>query len=171
MEELLDGLGFKNRYSLNIDNLPKEFHPGSSANINLNGKNIGIIGKVHPNVIKDDVYLMEIDLDVLGSLGVKKLEYQEISKYPSIVKDVAFIFDNSIRNQDIMDTIKKSAGKYLVNIELFDLYEFDDGTRSLAYKLVFSSSDTTLTDEVIMPIFEKVIADVKEKFNATLRDK
>ena len=171
MEEVLDSLGFKNRYSLTVQNIPKEFHPGSSASIILNGQNIGVIGKVHPNITRDDVYLMEIDLDIINSLGVKKLEYQEISKYPSVIKDVAFAFNKSIRNEDIIASIKKSAGKYLTNVELFDLYEFDDNTRSLAYKLTFSSSDNTLTDEVVMPIFEKVINDIVAKFNATLRDK
>ena len=64
MEVLLDSLGFQNRYSLIVDNIPKEFHPGSSASININGKNVGIIGKVHPNITKDNIYLMEIDLDI-----------------------------------------------------------------------------------------------------------
>ena len=171
MEELLDSLGFNKRYSLKVIDIPKEFHPGSSASIILNGKNIGIIGKVHPNITKDDIYLMEIDLDVLENLNVKKLEYQEISKFPSIAKDVAFIFDKKITNEEVMMEIKKSAGKILTSIELFDLYEFDNNTRSLAYKLIFSSRDNTLTDEEIMPVFEKVISDIKTKFNAILRDK
>ena len=70
-----------------------------------------------------------------------------------------------------MSDMKKSAGKYLTNIELFDIYEIDKDTHSLAYKMVFSSSDSTLTDEVVMPIFDKVIEDIKTKYNATLRDK
>ena len=171
MEELLDSLGFKNRYSLKTTGIPKEFHPGSSASINLNGKNIGVIGKIHPTISKDNIYLMEIDLDILENLGVKKLEYQEISKYPSISKDVAFIFNNNITNEEIIIEIKKSAGKYLTDIELFDIYEFDNDTRSLAYNLVFSSKDSTLTDEIIMPVFDKMILDIEKKFNATLRDK
>ena len=152
-------------------NIPSEFHPGASASIILNGKNIGVIGKVHPNICKDNVYLMEMDLEYLESLGVKKLEYQEISKYPSIVKDVAFIFDKNITNEEIMETIKKAAGKTLVSINLFDLYEIDETKKSLAYKLTFSSSDATLTDEEITPIFEKVISTIEEKFKAALRDK
>ena len=171
MEELLDLLGFKKRFSLSVSSIPNEFHPGASASIILNGKNIGVIGRIHPNVSHDNIYLMEIDLDVLENLSVKKLEYQEISKYPSISKDVAFVFDKSITNEEIMNEIKKSGGKYLTSIELFDLYEFDNNTRSLAYKLVFASKDSTLTDEIVMPIFEKIINDIKTKFNATLRDK
>ncbi len=114
---------------------------------------------------------MEIDLDALENLGVKKLEYQEISKYPSISKDVAFILDKKVTNEEIMIDMKKVAGKYLVNIELFDIYDIDDNTHSLAYNMVFSSKETTLTDDVVMPIFEKVIAEIKTKYNATLRDK
>jgi len=171
MEDLLDSLGFGKRYSLKVCDIPKEFHPGSSASIILNGRNIGIIGKVHPNVSRDDIYLMEIDLDVLENLSVKKLEYQEISKYPSISKDVAFIFDNNITNEEIVTEIKKSGGKYLTSISLFDLYELEDNKRSLAYKMVFSSKDSTLTDEMVMPIFDKIISDIVKKFNATLRDK
>ncbi len=171
MEELLDYLGFNNRYSLEVNNIPCELHPGASASIILNGKRIGIIGKVHPNITKDDVYLMEINLDIIEELGVKKLEYSEISKYPSITKDVAFIVNKDITNDKIMKEIKHSAGKYLTNIELFDLYEMNDNKRSLAYNLVFSDKDNTLTDEIIMPIFEKIIKDITSKFNCELRDK
>ena len=171
LEELLDSLGFKNRYSLKVCDLPKEFHPGSSASIILNGKNIGVIGKIHPNVSKDNIYLMEIDLEMLENLGVKKLEYQEISKYPSISKDVAFVLNKSISNEEIMSDMKKSAGKYLTSIELFDIYDIDKDNHSLAYKMVFSSFDGTLTDDVVMPIFDKVIEDIKTKYHATLRDK
>ena len=70
MEELLDSLGYNGRYSLVIDNLPCELHPGASASIILNGKNIGIIGKVHPNITKEDIYVLEINLTLLKSFRV-----------------------------------------------------------------------------------------------------
>lgn len=174
MENLLDYLGFSNRYSLVISDFPEEFHPKASAYINLNGKNIGIIGKVHPNVSKDDIYLMEINLDMLENLGVKKIEYQEISKYPSIMKDLAFVADKNISNETLMHEIKKAGGKYLTNIELFDLYEGDkleNNKRSLAYNLTFMDKDNTLTDEIVMPIFEKIINDVETKLKVQVRDK
>ena len=174
MEELLDYLGFNGRYSLNVSDIPKEFHPTSSASINLNGKKVGIIGKVHPNITKNDVYLMEIYLDMIENLGVKKIEYLEISKYPSISKDVAFVVDKKITNEEIEKEIKKAAGKYLTSIELFDLYEGDnlpDDKKSLAYNLIFNEKDSTLTDDIVMPIFERVIKEVTNKFNCELRDK
>ena len=171
MEELLDYLGFNNRYSLVIDDIPQEFHPGSSASIILNGKKIGIIGKVHPNVSKDDIYLMEIYLDLIENLGVSKIEYKEYSKYPSISKDLAFIVNNDITNDDIIKEIKKAGGKYLSKIEVFDLYKLDDNRKSLAYNLVFTDQNNTLTDEIVMPLFNKIISDVTSKLKCEIRDK
>lgn len=174
MEELLNYLGFNNRYSLSVNDIPKEFHPLASASIILNGKKVGIIGKVHPNITKDDVYLMEIYLDMIKNLGVKKIEYIDISKYPSITKDVAFVVKRNISNEDIIKEIKKIGGKYLINISLFDLYEgdkLDKDMRSLAYNLTFQDKDNTLTDEIVMPIFEKIIDGITKKFNCILRDK
>ena len=174
MEEVLDTLGFNGRYSLTVTDIPSEFHPLCSASIILNGQKIGIMGKVHPNISKDDIYLMEISLDMMENLGVKKLEYQEYSKYPSIVKDVAFVVSKDITNEILMKEIKKSAGRYLTNIELFDVYEGDnlpDDKRSMAYNMTFTDKDNTLTDEIIMPIFEKIIKDITSKFNCEIRDK
>ena len=170
LEDVLDYLGFNSRYSLKIIDIPKEFHPGASANIILNGKNIGIIGRVHPNVTKNDVYLMEMDLDYIEALKVSKITYKEISKYPSISKDVAFVVDNNVTNEELITEIKKIGGKLLSNIELFDVYNFEN-SKSLAYNLIFSSSDNTLTDDVVMPIFEKIIKDITSKFNCEVRDK
>ena len=170
MEIVLDALGFTNRYSLKVVDIPKEFHPGASANIILNGQNIGIIGKVHPNITKDDVYLMEMDLEYLEELKASKITYQEISKYPSISKDVAFIVNNEITNEELVLAIKKSGGKLLSNIELFDIYNLDN-RKSLAYNLTFMDKENTLKDEDVMPVFEKIINDVKDKFNCEVRDK
>ena len=63
VEEVLDYLGYAGRYMLTKAELPKEMHPGQSAYINVNGTNVGIIGKLHPNVTKEDVYVLEINLD------------------------------------------------------------------------------------------------------------
>ena len=107
---------------------------------------------------------------MLKSFRVGNISYKEISKYPNIVHDVAFVLKNDITNETVMKEIKKSCGKYLVDINLFDVYNFDNGTKSLAYNLVFNDPNTTLTDEVVMPIFEKMISDVTTKLNCKLRD-
>ena len=71
VEELLDYLGYAGRYTINVGEVPNELHPGMSAVINMQGKNIGVIGRLHPNVTNDDVYVFEINLDKLPSSGKK----------------------------------------------------------------------------------------------------
>ena len=174
LESLLDDLGFYNRYSLKVEDLPKEFHPGSSAKVILNGMGVGYIGKVHPNECKNDVYVLELNLDMIRAIKTGKETYKEISKYPNIVKDVAFIIDKNIKCEDLMKEIKKYGGKYLVNIELFDYYKGDnigEDKCSLAFNLVFNNPQETLTEEIVMPLFEKIIEGVTKKFNCEVRDK
>ena len=172
MEELLYFLGYEGRYSLLInDSIPNELHPGISAAINVNGNNIGCIGKLHPNVSKDNVYVMEINLTKLLSIRTGSMKFKEISKFPGVYKDVAFIVDNKVKSQEIETVIKKSGGKLLNNIQIFDLYpNVEEGKKSMAYKLYFQDPSRTLSDEEVMEVFNKIISDVESKLNAKVRN-
>ena len=85
---------------------------------------------------------------------------------------MAFIVDKNILAEDISKEIKKSGGKLVTNIEIFDVYEdinIGINNKSIAYKVTFEDYNKTLTDEEIMPIFNKIIDNVEKKFNAKLR--
>ena len=171
-EEILNYLGYENRYSFVKETMPKEFHPGQSAYINVNGTNIGIIGKVHPNISKEDVYVLEINLDELLQKRVGKMKYKEISKFPSIKKDVAFIVNKDIVSKDIEKVIKSAGGSLLTQIEVFDVYagsNLPENKKSIAYSLTFTDSKKTLTDEEVTIIFDKIIESVIKKCSAELR--
>ena len=173
IEELLHFLGFSNRYSFVVDNIKEFLHPGVSATINVNGSDIGFLGLLHPSIEKN-VYVAEINLDKLLKNRVSKLKYKEVSKYPKVVKDLAFIVDKKINSEDIVKVIKKSGGKTLTNIEVFDLYTGEnvkETEKSIAYSLTFEDMNKTLSDEEVMLIFNKIINDVEVKLNAKLRDK
>ena len=173
IEELLHFLGFSNRYSFVANNIKEFLHPGVSATINVNGSDIGFLGELHPSIEKN-VYIAEINLDKLLKNRVSKLKYKEVSKYPKVVKDLAFIVDKNINSEDIVKVIKKSGGKTLTNIEVFDLYTGEnvkENEKSIAYSLTFEDINKTLSDEEVMLIFNKVISDVELKLNAKLRDK
>lgn len=171
MEELLYFLGYEGRYSLiKSDKVAKEFHPGQSAEINVNGISVGVIGKLHPSISKDDVYCLEINLTKLLAIRTGTMKYREISKFPGVVKDVAFIVDNNVTSQEIEGIIKKSAGKLLEKTQIFDIYpNIEEGMKSMAYKMTFSDSTRTLSDDEVMEVFNKVIEDVTSKLNAKLR--
>lgn len=171
MEELLYFLGYEGRYSLiKSDKIPKEFHPGQSAEINVNGITVGVIGKMHPNINSSDVYALEINLTKLLAIRTGSMKYKDISKFPGVVKDVAFVLDNNITSLEVENLIKKSAGKLLEKTQIFDIYpNIEEGKKSMAYKLTFSDPTRTLSDEEVMNVFNKVIEDVTSKLNAKLR--
>ena len=171
-EEVLDYLGYSGRYSFMKQEMPKEMHPGQSAMINVNGSNIGMIGKIHPSVTKDDVYVLEINLDELFTKKVGKMKYKEFSKFPSINKDIALVVDKKAVSKDIEKVIKSAGGSLLTNIEVFDVYTgvgVGIDKKSIAYSLTFSDMKKTLTDEEINGLMDKIIDAVSKKCGAELR--
>ena len=172
VEEILNYLGYEGRYSFIKQEMPKEIHPGQSAYINVNGTDVGIIGKLHPNVSKEDIYVFEINLDELFKKKVGKMKYKEISKFPSVKKDVAFLINKKVVSKDIEKVIKNSGGSILSDIEVFDVYtgkNIDENKKSIAYSLNFIDNKKTLTDEEVNNLLEKIIKNVCDKFGAELR--
>lgn len=174
VEELLDFLGYANRYSFVIPKeIPKEFHKGQVAEINVNADPVGIVGKLHPSETKDPVFVMEINLDKLLEKRAGKMKYKEISIYPNVKKDVAFVMDKNIQSKEIEMVIKKAGGKLLTNIEVFDVYTGEnvgENEKSIAYSLTFNDPKKTLTEEEVMESFNKIIENVEKKCKAKLRN-
>lgn len=171
VENLLDYLGLKNRYSFVVDTIP-DLHPGISAKIILDREEIGIIGRVHPNVKKDEIYVFELSMNKLIK-QIKPLKYKEASKYPSITKDMAFIVKKDVSSNDIQSIIKKVGGRLLTDIDVFDVYvgeNVGEDEKSIAYTLTFSDPTRTLSDEEVTQLFRQIIEKV-EQTGAKLRDK
>lgn len=173
LEKILNYLGYNNRYYYKREDLPKELHPGVAGSIYIDNKKIGIIGKLHPNITKDNIFVIEINLSLLKDIKVSKMKYKEISKFPGINKDIAFILDKDITSEEVIKTIKKSGGRLLTKIEVFDLYEdisLGESKKSLAFSLYFEDPNRTLTLDEVLDIFNKISIDVSKKHNATLRN-
>ena len=172
VENLLKYLGYKNRYSFERVEV-KELHPGVSASILIDRKPVGVIGKVHPLLYSDEIYVAELSLTKLYELSVKPLKYKESSKYPEIQKDVAFIVDKNITNNELVDAIRRAGGRLLTDINIFDIYtgeNIDSNKKSMAYSLTFSDPTRTLTDDEVMAAVNNVINSVTTKLDAKLRD-
>ena len=171
VQNILDYLGFKNRYAfekMEIDGL----HPGVSASIMLDRKMIGVIGKIHPTITKDDVFVAEISLEALMG-KVKPIKFKEALKYPLVIKDIAFICKKDVTSDFIEKAIRKAGGRLLTDVQLFDVYTGENvalDEKSLAYSLTFSSPDKTLNEEEVMDVFNKIASDV-QKLGVKLRDK
>ena len=169
IENVLDYLGFKNRYTYEVADLP-EMHPGMCASILLDREVIGYLGRVHPSIKKDEIYVAEISLTKLLKT-TKPVKFKSASKYPEVIKDAAWIVDNTVSNNEIEAVIKKSGGRLLDNVEIFDIYrEVEPGKKSMAYKMTFKDATRTLADDEVMEVFNKIISDVESKLNAKLRN-
>ena len=82
-------------------------------------------------------------------------------------------YDEDITNDEIVSTIKKSGGRLLTNVEIFDIYtgsNVKEDEKSVAYSLKFEDSTRTLTDEEVMNVFNNIIKDVEEKLKAKVRN-
>ena len=172
VEEILDYLGYANRYSFVLPKKGiKEFHPGQVAEINVNGEILGIIGRIHPEISREPVYVFEINLDKLLAKKVSKMKFKEISIYPNIKKDIAIMIDKNITADEISKVIKKAGGNLLVKYEMFDVYTNATlgNKKSVAYSLTFGSNTKTLTDDEVNPILEKIIENLEKTLKAELR--
>ena len=131
------------------------------------------MGRVHPRILKDEVYVFELSLQALMT-NIKPIKYKEAPKYPMIEKDAAFILNKDITAGSVVETIKKAGGRLLSDISIFDVYtgeNVDADKKSIAFGLTFMDPTRTLTEEEVMEVFNKIIERVCNDHKAVLRDK
>ncbi len=151
-------------------------HPGQSADIFLDGRKVGVVGALHPSLLKEldlgqSVYLFEIELSAISSRQVPA--FQTPSRYPEVRRDLAVIVDRKIPAQELLDATRAVAGSYLVNLNLFDIYEgegIDPQRKSLALGLTYRHSSRTLNEEEVNESIGNVVGALEERFGATLRN-
>lgn len=169
-EKIFDYMGLKNRYTFVVSN-EENLHPGISADILLDNKKVGFLGRIHPKINKDEIYVMEISIDAID-VNVKPLKYKQASKFPNIKKDLAFVVPKTMNSIEIEKVIKHAGSRLLTNIEVFDIYggpNIGINNKSIAYNLTFSALDRTLTDEEVTKAFNNIIYEVENKLDAKLR--
>ena len=152
-------------------------HPGQSAVIkNKDGEPIGWVGKLHPSIekpagVNGPVYLFELSATALQKSA--KPEFAELSKYPSVRRDLAIIVDAELPAGMVEQAIVAVSGQYLSNLQLFDVYcgeGVESGRKSLALGLTFQDASRTLTDGEVDGLITGVLKKLKQDFNATLRE-
>ena len=118
-----------------------------------------------------DVYIAEIKIKDILNIEVKTKIYEQISKVPSVERDIALTFKRDVLASDIIATIKSVDKKVLSDAYIFDIYQGEkvkEDEKSVAIKLVFTSYET-LTDEVINGKVNKVLKELEKVYNAVLR--
>ena len=150
-------------------------HPGQTAQILRDHKQVGWVGAVHPQVAKSldidqTMYLFELTTDSLqqGSLPA----YRAVSKFPAIRRDLAIVVDRTVTAQNVQDCVRKAAPETLVKVELFDMYTgegIDSGRKSLALGLTLQDLSRTLTDSDVEAVQQRIVAQLESDLGATLR--
>ena len=139
-------------------------HPHRSALIKIGEEKIGVMGEVHPRVLaaygmSGVAALFELDADMLGHIRQKEMEFRPISRFPSVMRDIALLVPLDTRMVEVEDVIENTGGELLVDTDLVDMYagpELPDDKKNFAFRLVFQAKDRTLTDEEVNAIMEKI---------------
>lgn len=172
VEHLLKACGINAAYKASED---EGLKPGYQANVLVEGKKVGVIGELHPKVAKnwdvaEPVFMIGLSLEALLINASDDNIYKPISKYPAVLRDLAFVLDKAVTHQKVKDML---LGFPLVSgASLFDVYEgkqVAEGKRSLAYRITFQSEEHTLTDEEVDKVQSDMVSKLKKEFNAELR--
>lgn len=143
-----------------------------------NGKMLAELGNVAAKLLRkadidNDVYYADIHWEnVLAAVKKKTVVFQEISKYPSVSRDLALLVDKSVKFEEIEQIACQSAKKILKSVELFDVYEgknLPSGKKSYAVNFVLQDDSKTLADKQIDAIMSKLVGNLKSKLGAELR--
>ena len=148
------------------------WHTGRVSEIKIGNNTVGIMGDVSHFVlekmnIKTRVSAFEIDFDKLVSEATEEFAYQKVSKFPAVTRDIAILVGAEVRVDDVQSIIESIGGGFLIDVDLFDIYE-DEKTdnslsKSFAFHLIFQSQDKTLLDKEINEIMKKIVDALKEK--------
>ncbi len=150
-------------------------HPGQTAKITHEGETLGWLGKLHPALesrldVNGALYLFEIAFKVWDTQALPS--FQSLSKFPAIRRDIAIVVERRLQTSALLEQIRKNAGEFLTNLQLFDIYQgegIDPEKKSLALGLTFRASSRNLTESEIDPVIDRVLAALEQHFNAALR--
>ena len=140
-------------------------HPGRQANIVYDGKVVGYLGEVHPNVaanynIKDRVYVAVIDMPSIMDETTFDRKYEGIAKFPAATRDISMVVPKEILAGDIEKVFDSKGGAYLESYTLFDIYEgaqIKPGYKSIAYSLTFRAKDKNLEEADLSGAMNRIV--------------
>ncbi|SEI67312.1 phenylalanine--tRNA ligase subunit beta [Pseudomonas sp. NFR16] len=150
-------------------------HPGQTARIERNGREVGYLGALHPELAKTlgldrPVFVFEL---VLAEVAEGRLpKFRELSRFPEVRRDLALLADRDVAATAVLDVIRENAGEWMTDLRLFDVYQgkgIDPHRKSLAVGLTWQHPSRTLTDDEVNASTQQILTSLEERLNATLR--
>ena len=164
VEQVYSALGIELAYERTSE---PYLHPGKAAQTTE-----GWLGELHPAVLDGTWGAFELDLDALAEVAPEVVAFEEVSPYPEVRQDLAFIVEEDVPASELLAAIREAAGELLRELEVFDEYrgeQIGEGKRSLAFRLAFGSPERTLTDEDVAPLRASIVDALATRFGAVLR--
>lgn len=151
-------------------------HPGTSAQLSINGDAVGWAGLLHPAVAKamdvpPEVGLAEFDLSKVKD-PPDTTHFKELPKYPPVKRDISIIVNASVTWADIEKSSRESVGAVLENIQPFDVFSgshLASDEKSLAFYISLRHPDKTLTDSEADDLIKKMLQALQDRLGAHLR--
>ncbi|MBC3346110.1 phenylalanine--tRNA ligase subunit beta [Pseudomonas sp. SWRI196] len=150
-------------------------HPGQTARIERDGREVGYVGAIHPELSKTlgldrPVFVFEL---VLAEVALGKMpKFQELSRFPEVRRDLALLADRDVASSAVLDVIRENAGEWLTDLRLFDVYQgkgIDPHRKSLAVGLTWQHPSRTLNDDEVNTATQNILTSLENRLNATLR--
>ncbi len=165
IEEFFEHVGIRGKVTYDAQAGKPYLHPGRQANIIYEGKVLGYLGEVHPEVcdnydIKTRVYIAVLDMPEVMPFVTFDRKYEGIAKFPAVTRDLSMVVPKNIPVGKIEDIFLQRGGKILEAYNLFDLYEGDqiqEGFKSVAYSISFRAKDRTLEENDITGAMKKIL--------------
>lgn len=153
-----------------------DMHPGRCAELIYKEQVIGFLGQVHPVLEQqmdlNETYVFDMNLETVLATHARVPNYQQIPKYPSIIRDIAFVLDEQVSADSVKDVIEQTGEELVKDIQIFDVYtgeRLPEGKKSIAYRLLYQHPERTLTDDEVEASYQQIIAAVNEKYDAYVR--
>ena len=170
VEEFFEKIGMHEKEKYDPDAGKTYLHPGRQANIIYDGKVVGYLGEIHPEVadvygIGERAYVAVIDMPEILPYATFDRKYTGIAKFPAVTRDISMVMPKDMLVGTVEKVIEKRGGKLVESFKLFDIYEGEQikaGFKSVAYSISFRANDRTLEDKDIAPIMEKILNDLSE---------
>ncbi len=150
--------------------------PGYTAGIEIGEAEIGMVGELHPEVLKNfdlkqTAYFFELNLDILMPLVPSTKQAKPLPKYPVVSRDVTLIIDKKMEAQKILESIRNIDEKLIESVHLFDVFEGESvqrGKKSISFRIIYRSADRTLADDEINQLHKTIADEIIRLFDAAL---
>ena len=142
-------------------------HPGKAARTGE-----GWVGELHPALLDGAWGVFELDVDALAARAPEAADFEEVSPFPEVRQDLAFVVDEDVPAAAVAAAIREAGGPELRHVAVFDEYRGEQigaGRRSLAFSVSFGSPERTLTDEDVAPLRAAIVDALAQQFGAELR--